>query len=398
MFRMCADGSGLIAIAKTMNGTPGYVAEGRKHFGGRIVPPPRHGTGSWSPAAVRSILYRPIYRGELVWGLTTKTDRGGRAGISVKADREPLRVAAPALRIVDDALWAAAHRRLTATAEAYLRDARGRLLGKPDRPDLRGEGGYLLSSLAQCASCGENLVVVGGRERRYGCSGYIRRGVCTNDLRQPVTDVDASFLAALEREVMTPVHVRYTAERAVARLRERLAKDPECCPALERERKGLAQKIEHWAEAVGGDRALAAVYNPKIKAAQGRLEAIAAELARLEAAPAVADLDLRRLEAEVAGQVSRFTDLLKGNPSRARQALKKLLTDRVTFTPTEAEGKRVYAFKGVLSYGAMLEYVTNGPRRPPPPRRALRAPVLSHRSDQPSTRRVAQRRPLGRFG
>ncbi len=57
----------------------------------------------------------------------------------------------------------------------------------------------------------------------------------------------------------------------------------------------------------------------------------------------------------MAGQLSRFGDLLRGNVPRARQALKKLLVDRVEFAPVDAGGgRRTYAFTGELAYGALL--------------------------------------------
>lgn len=70
----------------------------------------------------------------------------------------------------------------------------------------------------------------------------------------------------------------------------------------------------------------------------------------------MADLDLKGLEGEVAGRLARFSDLLKGNVPRARQALKKLLADRMEGTPTEVDGQRVYRFTGELRYGAVLRY------------------------------------------
>jgi hypothetical protein len=91
----------MTAVAKALNGVPAYAEQTREFFGGRPPAPPRHGTGSWSPACVRELLYRRLYRGEIVWGRTTKADRDGRAGVSV--DRDPgewLVVPAPDVRIV----------------------------------------------------------------------------------------------------------------------------------------------------------------------------------------------------------------------------------------------------------------------------------------------------------
>jgi hypothetical protein len=83
MFRMYATGYGPTAIAKALNADPGYTEQSREFFAGRRVPSARHGTGSWSPTAVREILRRTLSHGEILWGRSIKTDKGGRAGITV---------------------------------------------------------------------------------------------------------------------------------------------------------------------------------------------------------------------------------------------------------------------------------------------------------------------------
>jgi hypothetical protein len=55
IFKMCADGIGFTTIAKALN------AEG--------APCPRSQQGrpkGWAPSSIREVLYRPIYRGEMV--------------------------------------------------------------------------------------------------------------------------------------------------------------------------------------------------------------------------------------------------------------------------------------------------------------------------------------------
>src|SRR5262249_29875377 len=54
IYELCASGLGLTRIAKTLNA---------EH-----VPPPRNHRTGWAPTAVREILRRPLYRGEIVWG------------------------------------------------------------------------------------------------------------------------------------------------------------------------------------------------------------------------------------------------------------------------------------------------------------------------------------------
>ena len=189
----------------------------------------------------------------------------------------------------------------------------------------------------------------------YGCSHHHRRGTCENDLLQRVDAVDAAFLEALEREVLTPERFRYAVGCAVERVREQMAREPDRGVVLEREQAALARKIERLVAAIGEGKGPAALVQ-EIARAEARVREIGGERVRLAAAPSLTALDLKRIEREVEGQLSRFADLLKGNVVRGRQALKKLLVDRVEFTPVESgNGKRVYDFRGELSYGAILQ-------------------------------------------
>jgi len=67
IFSMAADGVGLRTIALTLN------AEGVRSPRAR---PGRH--HSWAPSSVRTVLFNPLYKGEVVWGRTKKRDAWGR--------------------------------------------------------------------------------------------------------------------------------------------------------------------------------------------------------------------------------------------------------------------------------------------------------------------------------
>jgi site-specific DNA recombinase len=67
IFRLCAEGHGVKGIAKRLNdlGAPSPRAQqGRSQ--------------TWAPTSVRAVLYRPLYRGEIIWNRTQKRDRWGR--------------------------------------------------------------------------------------------------------------------------------------------------------------------------------------------------------------------------------------------------------------------------------------------------------------------------------
>jgi DNA invertase Pin-like site-specific DNA recombinase len=61
---LCSEGQGFTRIAMALN-EDGVVS-------------PRHASG-WAPTAVREILLRPLYRGEVIWNRKQKRDRWGRA-------------------------------------------------------------------------------------------------------------------------------------------------------------------------------------------------------------------------------------------------------------------------------------------------------------------------------
>jgi len=172
---------------------------------------------------VRAVLYRELYRGEIIWNKTRKRDRWGQTHQTSRPASEWMRIDAPDLRIVTDTLWAAAHARLEATRATYLRTTRGPLWG---RPASGLASTYLLTGIARCGACGSGLEVRSGThgKRRafyYSCSSYYRRGrtVCPNRYEIPMTTANDAVLNALLTEVLTPDRFKVVAERLIAKAR-----------------------------------------------------------------------------------------------------------------------------------------------------------------------------------
>ena len=193
IFELCAKGYGKVAIAKRLNA--------------EAAPSPRAQQGrphAWAPSSVRAVLYRELYRGVIVWNRTKKRDTWGVKRQQQRPESEWLRVPAPELRIVDEELWDAAHARLAATRQTYLRTQGGRLWGRP----LSGLASkYLLTGLARCGICGGGLEVRSrqhGRRRAffYSCSSFYRRGpeICPNRFEIPMRTADAVVTEALLEE------------------------------------------------------------------------------------------------------------------------------------------------------------------------------------------------------
>lgn len=153
IFQMVADGAGTKAIAKRLNAERAPCPR-----------PQRGRPAGWVPSSVRAILLRETYRGRIVWGRTKGRNEAGERKASRRPDREWLTVPAEHLRIVSDALWTAAHRRMAATAATYLKTPDGQLHGRP--PTGIGSR-YLLTGLSACA-CGSGFMAhsrLSGRTR-----------------------------------------------------------------------------------------------------------------------------------------------------------------------------------------------------------------------------------------
>jgi hypothetical protein len=71
------------------------------------------------------VLRRDCYRGVLTWGKNRKRDAWGQMKSSKRPESEWVTVAAPHLRVVSDELWEAAHERMRASRQNYLRATDG---------------------------------------------------------------------------------------------------------------------------------------------------------------------------------------------------------------------------------------------------------------------------------
>jgi len=101
IFELAASGSGLTSIAKQLNAA--------------AAPAPRAQQGrptGWAPSSVREVLYRPLYRGEILWNQSRKRDAWGVTHQRPRPEAEWLRVPAPDLAIVSASQWEAAHRQM----------------------------------------------------------------------------------------------------------------------------------------------------------------------------------------------------------------------------------------------------------------------------------------------
>lgn len=211
VFEMYATRLGLSRIAKTLN-------EER-------IPPPRTGAG-WAPSAIREMLYRPLYRGEIVWNEYQNIERGGTKQRRRRTEDQLIKVAAPDLRIIPEALWHQVRTRLEANQTLYARsveNANNRSIGRPALRDI--ESASLLSGMARCQHCRGPIEALGcdysrRKGRYYGCAYHRKRGtvICQNAMRVQQDVLDQIVLKALS-DVLDKKLLEEAVERALEKLR-----------------------------------------------------------------------------------------------------------------------------------------------------------------------------------
>lgn len=178
IFEMYAGGLGITRIAKRLND--------------EAIPAPCQGVNGWCPSAIREMLYRPLYRGQIVWNESQKVVRGGTKKRRVRPESDRITVEAPELRILTPDLWETVQTKL----------ARSKDRTKPCLRDIQGK--YLLTGMARCAHCGGPMMVVGpGTSRRqgrfYACSYHKKRGskICQNSMLAEQEVLDKVLLRSL---------------------------------------------------------------------------------------------------------------------------------------------------------------------------------------------------------
>ena len=341
IFRAYADGHGLAAIAKALNGEAKYQRVLARYFNGRMPPSPQHGkqgTGSWSPSSVRAMLYRIRYVGKLQYGEYRNVRSAGRVGKCVKQEKFSI-VERSELAIVPPDLWDRVQSRLKAVRATYVRENGGRLWG---RPETGRESKYLLSGMARCGCgnkgrdgvehvCGANIVVTGGQKHShyyYGCGYFQNRGavVCANDHRARMRDLDELVLAEIERKALTPAAVEFVIEEAVKIFEATIRKKPDELPRIENEIKKLHRELKNYNRLIADGRAPKSVL-AEIEARERQIETLTAQAERYQLPAQVGELDLRRAHKQAREEIGRFAALMRADVPVARQALRKLLRD-----------------------------------------------------------------------
>ncbi len=333
IFEMYAGGLGITRIAKCLNT--------------EAVPAPRSGPRGWAPSAVREMLHRPLYKGEIVWNEYQKIVRGGTKKRRRRQERDWIRLDAPELRIVPEDLWTTVHARLGRTkdqAHSGFRDV---------------DSKYLLTGMARCAHCGGPMTIVGQdyhrkKGRFYGCAYYRKRGsaICKNSLLVEQEMLDQVVLKAIT-DVLSEEMLKVAVEKVLAQLRARAGSTLDRRTAIERELSVIEAHLRNLVDAIANGKKDGSLLE-RLNTEETRKEELLAELERLTASEEMPDLDDARLKRDLKARVSDTKALLCRHVPQGRQILHKLIERPLMCEPFEDGKQRGYRVTGEGSYIPIL--------------------------------------------
>ena len=329
IFEMYAGGLGIGRIAKCLNG--------------ESVPAPRQSPRGWAPSAIREILHRPLYKGEIVWNQHEKIVRGGTKKRRQRDEKDWIRLEAPDLRIITPDLWKSVQARFAkvkAGGRSAFRDQ---------------DSKYLLTGMARCAHCGGPMTIVGAdyhrrKGRFYGCSYYKTRGtkICKNSLLVEQEFLDQIVLRALH-EVLTEEMVKAAVEKALAQHRAGEGAKLDRRTAIERELSLIVAKKEHLVDAIAAGKKDSFIFD-RLDAEEVRRQELVRELEYLLTADQVLSLDEARLKREMKTRFADTKHLLDRHISTARRLLHALMENPLRCEAVRKGTQREYRVTGTGSY------------------------------------------------
>ena len=230
---------------------------------------------------------------------------------------------------------------------------------QPSLGEMSRESKHLWSGFLQCVVCGGSMIV-GKRTYKptvrnwYVCSFHLKRGdtICGNGIGAPLEELDSALLDGVEAAAQTPHSLSYVLDRAAEAVRQSLAQDPEQLADLRGRRAETQRRIMRLVEAIADGTPPKSVLD-QIRALEKDLTRFDTEIAGLEARAHLGHLDVARALRDLEPALAAWRDILRGNPVRARQLLRKLIVGPVVMTPMPEV--HAYRWKGQLNGGAVFE-------------------------------------------
>ena len=320
IFKMFADGSSPIAIAKALNAENIPGPENRAWRDTTIRGHAQRGTG---------ILRNELYVGQLVWNRMhfVRDPATGKRVSRLNPPDQWTRTKVPQLRIVDQELWETVQ--MPASMASAARVALTSRTGPKFWEDRRSI--HLLSQKVFCGGCGGSMTNIG---RDYlACSSARKQGVCSNSRGIRRSELETLVLEALRNRLMQPELVaefiaEFTTEwnRALAQSNAGREAEQRELATVERKLTGLINALADGFRAPG--------LQAQLDTLEGRRFTLKAKLA----SPAPSQPRLHPNLAELyRGKVERLHEALRATPD-AREALDAArgLIERIIISSTAA--------------------------------------------------------------
>jgi len=298
----------------------------------RGVPAPKG--GKWGPGALTGssgaalgILRNRLYVGEFVWGRTKRRRKGGKIRTKPTAEADRKISLHPDLAFVPRDLFDAAQTILEERGKGRFNEWR--------------QTDYLLSRKLYCGVCGSRVAVL---NKRLGCMGRNRKGICDNGRRVDREAVEEACVEQLKKHLLCEDLIetslkayRDEAERLQAEYQAKASSATVRLAELTRELPGLTQKY------LTAEGYLADVLKREIETREAERQRLERAVAyRPRANPALLSADV------IVPQIRQTIDDLRAALSRddreavrARDQLRSLF-DRIEIRPapgSEADGR-----------------------------------------------------------
>ena len=321
IFEMSASGVSLKKITKCLNG--------------ECIEPPRSRSdrGTWCPTAIREMLKRELYKGWDIWNRTkfVKVPGTNKRRSRPRPENEWKRRFDPTLVIVPDELWERVQLRLNALS------GMGRDKSKRGLFSRSVTSPYLLSNRLKCGRCGSNLIVSSGGKKKpkYVCTGYINRGICTNNLRITAEEIEKQLLSKLQEDLLQPDRINFAVEEFGRQLRVSLGSLTDELAEMRHRKEKLEKEIRNFTKAIA-ESGHSKYIVEEIAVREKEIAAITDRL--LASAPDSLEARLGDLKQFVEDEIRDLCGLLRENAPLAKQELHNHLLGVQMYPSEDGDG------------------------------------------------------------
>jgi site-specific DNA recombinase len=305
------------------------------------APRPRAGhRASWCPTAIRAILKRELYRGEVIWNRSKfeKVPGTNKRRSKLRPQNEWKRSERADLTIVSRELWDQVQQRFQ-SFDGLHTQKRGLLPRSVTSP-------YLFSGLLKCGECGGNLIIAtgGGTHRRpkYVCSNYFNRGVCGNRLYIRRDHLEERLLGRIQSELLRPEVIEYAVSEFGRQLHVALESLDGEIGQMRKRKEELDRRIRNIVAAIEEHGHSPALLQ-QLAQNQREVDAITGRL--LSATPGLIEERLAEIRAFVETGISDLRGLLSRDVMLAKAEMRKHL-DEVRMIPTSGQKAWHYVAEG----------------------------------------------------